>query len=487
MIESLTAAITLKPKIFISYSWTDQEHEERILAWCERLTSDGVEVVIDKWSLSEGHDKFAFMEQMVTDPSITHVLVVTDAAYARKADSRTKGVGTESQIISAEVYGKTTQDKFLPLVCEYDEVGEPCLPVFLKGRIYFKFSSPEDVNASWEKLIRKLFNKPLYVKPSLGKVPAYITQPSAPANATAAKFLTLKDAILKGKPTVEILWEDYVSAVVDQLELYRIPTEPKISHEEYAEKIDASLEAMLPVRNELIEAIGLLNPTFPEEETGERIGDLLERLLPFKYRPESITSFNGYWWDNYGFFLYELFLHVVGALLQRKQFGVLSAVLDRRYLQPDHAARNGDRSKEFTEFAFYSELWKQLTGQKRLGRISVEADHIQKRATNTKLPMRALIEADVVCCLRARKCLGMWPPYTVVYATYSGTLDLFLRAQQRKWFTRLAQVLNVKDKTTLEQELKKYLVDRQNFGWLTIHSDASIERLIGWEKLDTLP
>jgi hypothetical protein len=377
MNKSLGADSTVQPKVFVSYSWTDQEHEERILAWCERLTSDGVEVIIDKWSLSEGHDKYAFMEKMVVDASITHVLVVTDAAYARKADSRTKGVGTESQIISAEVYGKATQDKFLPLVCEFDEAGEPCVPVFLKGRIYFKFSSPEDVNSSWEKLIRKLFNKPLYIKPPLGKVPAYITQPSTPANATAAKFLTLKDAVLKGKATVSILWDDYVSAVVDQLELYRIPTEPKASYEEYAEKIDASLDAMLPLRNELTEAIALLYPTFPEEESAEHIGDVLEKLLPFKYRPESITSFNRYWWDNYGFFLYELFLYVVGTLLQKRQFGVLSAMFDRRFLQPNHEARSENRVMDFTEFVFHSELWSSLNERKAQRRISMEADYIK--------------------------------------------------------------------------------------------------------------
>ena len=57
-------------------------------------------------TLRKGHDKFAFMERMVTDKSVTHVLVVCDKTYSQKADARKAGVGTESQIISKEVYEK---------------------------------------------------------------------------------------------------------------------------------------------------------------------------------------------------------------------------------------------------------------------------------------------------------------------------------------------------------------------------------------------
>jgi hypothetical protein len=56
---------------------------------------------------------------MVTDQDVTHVLVISDKTYAQKADARRKGVGTESQIISKEVYDKVEQSKFIPIVCEF--------------------------------------------------------------------------------------------------------------------------------------------------------------------------------------------------------------------------------------------------------------------------------------------------------------------------------------------------------------------------------
>src|SRR6185295_5935405 len=100
------------PKAFISYSWSSAAHEQWVVELAEKLNSDGVHVLLDKWDLKEGHDKFAFMERMVTDPEVEKVLMICDQLYAEKADGRKGGVGTESQIISPEVYAKVDQEKF---------------------------------------------------------------------------------------------------------------------------------------------------------------------------------------------------------------------------------------------------------------------------------------------------------------------------------------------------------------------------------------
>ena len=52
-------------------------------------------MVLDIYDLKEGDDKYAFMERMVTDKSVTHVLVVCDSKYAEKAVlSQTGFMGT---------------------------------------------------------------------------------------------------------------------------------------------------------------------------------------------------------------------------------------------------------------------------------------------------------------------------------------------------------------------------------------------------------
>ena len=109
------------PKIFISYSWSS---DALVLDLANRLVSHGVDVVLDKWDLKEGNDKYEFMERCVYDSSITKVLIICDKAYAQKANDRTGGVGDETVIISSEVYGNARQEKFIPIIAERDEEGK---------------------------------------------------------------------------------------------------------------------------------------------------------------------------------------------------------------------------------------------------------------------------------------------------------------------------------------------------------------------------
>src|SRR5688572_21595555 len=108
------------PRLFISYSWSSAEHEQWIIDLATELVSNGVDVILDKWVLREGHDTIAFMEKMVTDPTIKKVILVCDQTYAAKTDGRAGGVGTEAQIISAEVYAKESQEKFVAVIAEKD-------------------------------------------------------------------------------------------------------------------------------------------------------------------------------------------------------------------------------------------------------------------------------------------------------------------------------------------------------------------------------
>ena len=93
-----------KPKVFISYAWGTKQYQEKVTAFVERLVGDGIDVVYDKYDLSEGNDTYSFMEKCVKDETITNVLMLIDPKYAEKADAHSGGVGTETQIISAEVY-----------------------------------------------------------------------------------------------------------------------------------------------------------------------------------------------------------------------------------------------------------------------------------------------------------------------------------------------------------------------------------------------
>src|SRR5215472_8574315 len=83
---------------FISYSWTTEEHRQWVLELAMRLRSHGIDVLLDRWHLKPGQDKYAFMERMVTDPAVKKVIVICDRRYQEKADKREGGVGDETLI-----------------------------------------------------------------------------------------------------------------------------------------------------------------------------------------------------------------------------------------------------------------------------------------------------------------------------------------------------------------------------------------------------
>ena len=141
------------PQVFISYSWTSKEYQQLIVDLASRMRHDGVDVKLDVWDLKEGQDKYAYMEQCVTNPEIDKVLILSDRIYSEKADARKGGVGDETTIISAEVYGNADQHKFIPVVMERDEEGKEYLPTYLKSRMYRDLSG-ENYEEEYEALLR---------------------------------------------------------------------------------------------------------------------------------------------------------------------------------------------------------------------------------------------------------------------------------------------------------------------------------------------
>lgn len=124
------------PKVFISYSWSSKEYEEKVMDLAVRLQSDGIEVLIDKWIMKPGSDTINFMEKCVKDPNINFVLMLLDKIYTEKADKKSGGVGIETQIISNEVYNDVDQNKFIPIVFDRDESGKAYIPIYLKTRFH---------------------------------------------------------------------------------------------------------------------------------------------------------------------------------------------------------------------------------------------------------------------------------------------------------------------------------------------------------------
>lgn len=164
-----------KPKIFISYCWSNDDYIIKVVDFAKRLRSDGINVILDQFQMKLGNDMNNFMEKCVNDTTITNVLILLSPDYKVKADSRTGGAGIETQIISGEVYSNVENTKFIPIV--FEKRGEDynaCIPTYLKQRRWLDMSEDSNFEEQYIELIRTLYGRDKFIENPLGSKPAWI-------------------------------------------------------------------------------------------------------------------------------------------------------------------------------------------------------------------------------------------------------------------------------------------------------------------------
>lgn len=298
------------PKVFISYAWGTQEHNEKVIALATSLKGDGVEVVFDKWQLKEGNDTFSFMEKSVLDDSITNVLILTDPTYAKKANDREGGVGTETQIISSEVYNKVEQRKFIPVIIERDDKGNVCKPQYLNGLLHFDLSMPDKYDIEYRRMVRTLYGIDTYKEPELGKPPSWldeVPQVSYKSKVTSDFFRGTASETLKKNKYEENL-KDLKNKILD------------FEYSE-AETISCYLE-LKPYRDEFL--LLLKNSEYVQEGY-KQIAIFLEELM-YNIRDRKKI------YDNLkSTLVHECFIYVIAYYLKRSSKDALKYILNKTY------------------------------------------------------------------------------------------------------------------------------------------------------------
>lgn len=335
------------PKIFISYSWSSLNI---VLPLAQRLMSDGVEVVFDKWELKEGQDKYAFMERCVDDPEITKVLIVSDKLYEEKANSRVGGVGDETIIISLEVYGKVNQEKFIPIVVEYDEDGNPCLPTYIRSRIYIDLSNDEIYESEYEKLLRNIYEKPTYTKPQLGNRPKWLDENKTNFFLLISILNQIKNSRTLKKQQSYI--NKFILEYIKTLKLYYV------SDTENGVNVYNSFVEMKKIRNIYLDALSVIEQT--ECNFSEIICCFFEQIY------NTLTSFDGlniksstsndHETEIYKIHIWELFIYTIAYLRYIQDYKTINKILTHTYFLVPSCFQNTVNATNFCRFRYYSTL-----------------------------------------------------------------------------------------------------------------------------------
>lgn len=475
-----------EPKVFLSYSWTDLAHQELVKHWADRLVADGIDVVLDIYDLKEGDDKFVFMETMVTDPTVTHVLVICDRAYAEKANARKAGVGTESQIISGEVYARVKQSKFIPIVCEFGEDGEPILPTFMKSRMWINFSSSESENDNWEQLVRLLYGKPQHVKPKKGKAPTFITsEVPTPTSEAYAKFNSLKQAVLQDKKGLKHYRRDFIESCISYADELRVRERPEVTS--MGEKVVDDCGKLKAVRDYLCDWVLLESEISDADEFSESLIDVLEKLRELKSRPSEINQWSDAWFDAHAVFVYETFLYIVAALLKSGAYSTLNEIFTTHYLIP-RSDNNGQSSFErFDCFYGYSEALQSVLAPENQRLHAPAAELIKRQADRDDIPFSEIRQADLLILLISLITPEThWYPATLHYSSYGNGYPFFVRAAQHKSFSKLAKITGISDADKLREKVKEGHQRLGTEGWHNFHYERNFWSSMNMDELDSL-
>jgi hypothetical protein len=472
------------PKTFVSYSWTSPAHEQWVMDLATQLVEKGVNVVLDKWNLREGQDAIKFMEAMVVDAEVTKVIVVSDKHYAEKADKRKGGVGTESQIMSPEIYKQTDQTKFVAVLSELDPNGNPYLPTFLSSRMYIDMSSDDRYATNFEQLLRWLYDKPTFVKPTLGEMPAFLKDNAAPS-PTRSKAKRASELARSGAPSAQNSIDSYLDSLIGILETFRIPGEQA----DFSQAVLDSIDAFLPYRDEFIEVVFAAAPK-SDPALSRSLQRFFESAIPLLSRPESVSSWRQWDFDNYVFIVHELFLYVVAILLRHERFETLAEVLDLRFY-----AKDDNYPNEF--MLTFSVLWKPMTAlnqkQQELRRLSLRADLLEKRSHTSGLKFTTIMMADFVLFLRSaitEDGYKAWYPETLLYNyDHRRPFEIFARAESAAYFKKISPVIGFNSKTELEQLIATFSIDGRGGRWLPRwnYNTLNIDQLSNVSKLQSRP
>lgn len=435
-------SITMQnPKVFISYSWTSPGYKEQVLDIADRLIKeDKVDVIIDEYDLKGGQDVVAFMEQLRTDQAITHVLVLCDASYVAKADARKRGVGTEAQIISLDVYNDIGQTRVIPILMERTSDGDPCLPTFLQSRMYFDFSSQESMHREWEKLGRHLWGKPIRTKPALGESPKYLSDKGGGHFVGLKRtWQSLRLSILDGKPSMAVLREELLDCFETEItEAFRSTAIQSEANEDLMAQWERCLAIQVEARDVLLDWALTEARIDAERATAKCLIPILERINIVPRFAENGASPSQVFRDAMSILGYEMALYLTACLIEVDAPAAIKQLLQHPI--PDRSHYGDKMHTGLSEFCHYSKFMNNWNAQQEKQWVSPIAHRIIERCTHTKLRKDNILEAEAVLFMFNVLNQTRWYPYTAVYTSRGSRFPWFQKAKVGKSPDRLAML-----------------------------------------------
>ncbi|UYZ34151.1 TIR domain-containing protein [Clostridium beijerinckii] len=440
-----------RKKVFISYCWTNYNHEQWVLDLAKRLVDDNVHVILDKWDLKPGQDKYKFMESMVLDPTIDKVLMICEKGYKREG-----GVGTETQIITPELYEQISQTKYIPIVAEEGENDfSKYIPQYIKGRIAIQMSTQESYIKGYEELLRVIFDKPQYERPQFGKTPSFITNESKMTSKLYFLNKTLDKYIEENRDgMIESTIQDFKDKLFNELDSFVILKREDLK-EPYNIQLFNYIDDLKIIRDEYLTFLETLICNYKNFDS-DIIIEMFEEL--YKYTEyQGSGNYGDFMMEHFQFFMTELFIWTNVLLFKYKKYQIIKEILYTRYYIK---SRFGSDKCHFSKFRFWLN-YLESNQNSPTKYHSIMAEKIIRRSNYKNKDYRdEIIETDIILSYIS-KISGYdvswhWFPLTYAYKREYSKIKIIEKMERKKYFDEIKTLFNV----TTKEEMKKLIEEK---------------------------
>ena len=448
--------MTNNKRVFISYSWAVQE---RVIELAERLIANGVDVVLDVYDLKEGQDKYAFMEQSVNNDTIDRVLIICDKTYAEKANNRQGGVGDETVIISQEVYGQVKQEKFIPIIFEVDENNKAYCPNYIKSRIYIDLSTEDDrYEIEYEKLLRNIYEKPMFKKPMLGSQPEWLENDTIDLSALRDTIKQIRGYTGVNTAKADFLLRKATGQFLETAKSYKL---------DKTDDLLSVIDTTKSFRDMFVDFCEAL--IYSSMEISDTICSLLEYLYNDLHDATRKTSYCEAEFELYDYIIWEMLITCTAILLHYEKFETLHNIVCHTYFLRETYFSNSLKSCSYFKFAKYFRTIEECCkpNSRFKNKITLSGEMLVEREKKPILTKEALSNADIVLyqlggvldiCDEES---SYWFPMSYIY--HERIQSIWQKLKSKQYCNKVMPLFGVKTIDELKEIVKKQTLNRNVF------------------------
>lgn len=428
-----------RPRLFVSYSWTDQSHIDWVIQLATDLRNLGVEAIIDRWHLREGQDAHSFMESMVRSGDVTKAILVCDRKYVERANRREGGVGAESQIVTSTIFADVGQTKFVAIVKDSNDDGSPTLPNFLTSRIFIDFRIDELYADRLQQLVRWAFDKPLYREPEVGPRPAFLDEQ---VNFEPVRLTPLAGVGHNSSNTHSLVrFLEEVTRKKSDFNVEMNEGEPN------DETIYKNMLSLTPIISQIVNELSqvLIDREMTDIEIDVALDYLSSIFNNYEKGPTSWSS------DATKFFGQFILTTAVGRIVRYRRFDTARTLLASKVLKMNHGGMTAE-TKSLGRLNSYIESLEARNSRLKANRASIHSDLIREVCDLCKIDFAEYMQADLILYFSEASRGGRWWPDSLLYATDShGAFPWFAKAIEPRLRHDLMSLIGVQDKASLER------------------------------------